>query len=597
MLKLIYGFYKEITRNIFRYLGLFIVSEIIIVGICIPIFTFLGSIALRIANVPYLSNTNLVSVLTTKPFLDIVFLLLLVAILIAIYWQVTFLILGIFQISSGNSLTIRPLLKLSVSRVQHTFVQSVWFLLIYTILILPFGGMGFSTPLLSKVKIPSFLIDYVFHDHPLLLAGLITIYVVTFYLGIRFILVLPLMIGSNVSIRKAIPESWHKTGKRFIKIAVNFLALAVSSSLISAIALFAMVLFQSLWDGMAPTGIAYFAATFNLLIIEAGLLFLNIGLGVAYIMVMINELSDDTNFNRNMAANLVVLREGESPAQHKVLTRIGFVIVIAGALGFNVLYLNGFFNSDPITISHRGVNDGNGVQNTIPSLKNTSRLHPNFVEMDIHETKDHKFVVMHDENLKVLTGVNKAPYQLTLKQLTDLTASENGAKAHVASFDDYFNTAHKLKQRLIIEIKTTPHDDPKMVERFNKEYSKRILAYHDEIHTLDYNVVQTLKKINPKLTVGYILPFNFIGVPQSRADFYTMEYSTLNTSFLINAQISGKQVYAWTVNDDNAMSKMNFMGVDGIITDKLEDLQQNERDLNNKPSFTQRLLNFVVENN
>ena len=215
--------------------------------------------------------------------------------------------------------------------------------------------------------------------------------------------------------------------------------------------------------------------------------------------------------------------------------------------------------------------------------------------MDIHETKDHQFVLMHDENLKNLTGVDKAPHELTLKQLTKLTAHENGSSAKIASLDDYMDAAEKLKQPLLIEFKTTKYDDPKVVERFNAKYGKRILKNHDQVHSLDYDAVEKLKKLNPKLTVGYILPFNFIGVPQSNADFYTMEYSTLNNSFLLTAELTGRKVYAWTVNSDDAMAKLNFMGVDGIITDKLELLQKTTKQLNHHPSYASRLVNFTFE--
>ena len=121
------------------------------------------------------------------------------------------------------------------------------------------------------------------------------------------------------------------------------------------------------------------------------------------------------------------------------------------------------------------------------------------------------------------------------------------------------------------------------------------MANHDEVHSLDYDAVEKLKTLNPKLQVGYILPFNFIGVPQSKADFYTMEHSTLNNSFLITAQLTGRKVYAWTVNDRDVMAKLTFMGVNGIITDNLETLQRTIQQLNHHPNYVSRLLNFTVE--
>lgn len=70
--------------------------------------------------------------------------------------------------------------------------------------------------------------------------------------------------------------------------------------------------------------------------------------------------------------------------------------------------------------------------------------------MDVQETKDGHFVVMHDANLRHLTGVNGTPQDLTLKELTNLTVTENGVQAPVCSFDSYLEKAHKLNQNYLL---------------------------------------------------------------------------------------------------------------------------------------------------
>ena len=141
----------------------------------------------------------------------------------------------------------------------------------------------------------------------------------------------------------------------------------------------------------------------------------------------------------------------------------------------NVFYLTGIDDHAPVTISHRGVNDKNGVQNTIEALKKTAKFKPDYVEIDVHETKDNQFIIMHDENLKKLTGVDKEPKYLTVKQLTQLTAKEDGHRGKVVSLDQYIKAAKKLKQKLLIEIKTTQHDSKNFVANFNKKYGQTIL--------------------------------------------------------------------------------------------------------------------------
>ena len=116
-------------------------------------------------------------------------------------------------------------------------------------------------------------------------------------------------------------------------------------------------------------------------------------------------------------------------------------LAITGNIIENVFYLAGLDDHVPVTISHRGVNDKNGVQNTIESLKKTAKLKPDYVEIDVHETKDNQFVIMHDENLKKLTGKDKRPKELTLNQLTKLIAKEDGYKGKVVSLDQYMQAA------------------------------------------------------------------------------------------------------------------------------------------------------------
>lgn len=587
--------YRYIFKHIFSYIWLFIASTVAVYGILIPIFTLIGSIMLRLARVRYISNTNLIEIISQHPVLDLGLILLILAVIVAIYWQVTFLFLGTMQINYGKKLTIDSLLRLSVQRVRKTFFRSVWFLLIYCILILPFGGLGFSTPLLNKIRIPSFLVDYFLTENRPLLLVMILLYVVTFYLGIRLFLVLPLIILGKRNAHTAVKQSWQITKINFKPIVLR-LVLLFATTIVVIIAGQLLVLGeQTLFDRMTPTGVAFLAASVNLILIEFFMFLSSIAAGAGSLMIMTEYLAGDQRFTTHTHRLSDQLQELSYNVGNQRWIRIIAGLLVIGGIGFNSLYLTGFFSDTPITISHRGVNAKNGVQNTIESLKNTSRLHPDFIEIDIHETKDHQFVLMHDENLKNLTGVDKAPHQLTLKQLTKLTAHENGSSAKIASLDDYMDAAEKLKQPLLIEFKTTKYDDPKVVERFNAKYGQRILKNHDQVHSLDYDAVEKLKELNPKLTVGYILPFNFIGVPQSSANFYTMEYSTLNNSFLLTAELTGRKVYAWTVNSDDAMARLNFMGVDGIITDKLELLQKTVKQLNHHPSYGSRLINFTYE--
>lgn len=55
--------------------------------------------------------------------------------------------------------------------------------------------------------------------------------------------------------------------------------------------------------------------------------------------------------------------------------------------------------------------------------------------MDVQETKDGQFVMMHDANLKSLAGLNVTPQDLTLDELKQLDIYENGYQTNILAYD------------------------------------------------------------------------------------------------------------------------------------------------------------------
>lgn len=255
--------------------------------------------------------------------------------------------------------------------------------------------------------------------------------------------------------------------------------------------------------------------------------------------------------------------------------RLRLAILLVSSLVFGVqgaLLLYYPFDTLPVTISHRGVDNGNAVQNSIEALEKTSQLKPDYIEMDVQETKDGQFIVMHDADLMALTGNTGGTHDYTLAELTAMTASENGMTGPVPSFDEYLEKADELGQKLLVEIKVTDADSPNLTGNFLKKYGQRLIAKGHQMHSLDYRTIIESKQYNEQLVSFFILPFNSI-YPTTVADGYTIEYTSLDQNFMTKSWIRGKSVYAWTPNDKESMTKMLLVQVDGIITDNLTGLK------------------------
>ncbi|WP_367295161.1 glycerophosphodiester phosphodiesterase [Levilactobacillus yonginensis] len=227
-----------------------------------------------------------------------------------------------------------------------------------------------------------------------------------------------------------------------------------------------------------------------------------------------------------------------------------------------------------LTISHRGVDQGVGVQNSLGALRHVQRNHPDYVEMDLHETRDHHWIVLHDENLQVLAKRNVRPHQLTQAQLERLVVHENGYQDHLVGWSTYLQTAERLHQRLLIEIKTTPQDSPGMVARFAREYGSRLISDHDAVHSLDYRVVRQLRQRVPQLRVRYITPFNWVAPRSVSADFYSFQQISVSHQFIRAAHRMGASAYLWTPDSVSAMTRSWALGADGQITNEVSRLQR-----------------------
>lgn len=584
-----WAFWREATHHFFNHWGSYVtlvfMTNVVVSYLAVPAFTWLTAELMRWQHVPYISYTNIGSLVISHPLALVGLALILLAIITLVYWQFAYLLLGITNIRHGRPQSSLAVLGDTVRSIAGASPSTFLFFIGYFIVIIPFGSELFSTPLLSKAKIPAFIVSYLL-EKPIMAVALGLFYVGAAYLGIRLISVLPLMILDQQHSRQAIRLSWQRTrGHFWTYLSRILITLAFVSVTIWAIYV-AIYLGQL---GFDHTHFGLAAATINLLVMEIITEFVVCYSTVIFMMVILSS-------HEGQRLTPTTLLRFHEPAKTKLRTRLfitGGVIFISGLLvTFNLVYLNGFAMSRPLTIAHRGVDHGNGVQNTIPAMVKTSREHPDYVEMDIRETKDHQFVVMHDGNLKTLAGLNRSVSKMTLKQLTAVTVTENGYQAKIPSFEAYLNSAIKHKQKLLIEIKTSRHDSKDLPARFYRQFGQRILANHDEVHTLSYRTMNTLKTDYPKLFVSYIMPYN-LTFPHTKANAYTMESTTLNDTFIDQAEKRHKRVYAWDIDDATQTDQMMFLGVNGVITNNLRTIQQEIKDNTDHPSYANLLLTFM----
>lgn len=565
-----------------------------ILFICLPLLGSTTRFILRRGAIDYLSSDNITIIISQHPGVLLSLIAVLLTILLLVYFEFTFLLMSVYFIKKQVPVSLKQLLELTFFQLKKIRPLTFLFFLAYFLLILPISGLSFNSDLLSKVKIPAFIMDFIFANRWIVVSTFIIFYLLLAYIGIRLIFALPEMILRDRPFKQAVKESWFLTKARFFAILGQFVVIGGSILLLSTAGYLLIITLQIIVEEFLPD-YSLISAVFAMSVLQGVLLF-NIVMSTVGIFYIIVDFMDDEGFLPDIPKWFTPQPSNEKYSAVKNTGIILFAVFFGiGVCLYNMDYLTSAAQTRPIMVSHRGVSGNNSAQNTLAALEKTSAAyHPDYVEMDVQETKDGQFVVMHDFNLRQLTGVDKAPQDLTLKELEKLTVKENGVEEPVVSFDDYLKKADELNQKLLIEIKNSKKDSKDVITRFVTKYEKNILEKKHILQSLTYQTVSDLKKANPNFYVGYILPFNIVGPPVTPADFLTMEYSTINRNFIDSAHQDGKKVYVWTINDSDAISRMMFYGVDGIITDRMDLLNENVKITDEEITYSDKLLNFVL---
>ena len=584
ILKEFAAYTREFRRHWLEYLMLFLSLDLLNQFVIILLFCYITTFVLQAGAIPFVSYQNIITIIMTHTVVFIILIIELLLLLVMIYAQFAYLLHGVRAIYSKN-FTLKNSFKQIWQNIKKIRLGSLLLLALYFLLVIPFADIVFRTPLLAKIQIPEFILDYMTRT-PFLLTILIVFYVVVIFFEVRLLFTLPLMVFGQKKTRTAMKKSWQLTKKmQWWPIIWRLFLLAVFVA--AVLTAFYLVVYglQLLWDFLPGKYPALILAIANLSLIQIGSELVFIWSGVVALFIIFKPLK------------IVPIKEKaiKMHASKKLITFVSVVfgLVVITSIITNIMYLVGVNTHAPVIVSHRGVDNKNGVQNTLEALRKTVKENPNYVEIDLHETKDKQFIVIHDDNLQKLTGVNKNPHDLTPKQLIKLTAKENGHQAKLVSFDQYLKEAKKLNQKLLIEIKTTPNDSKKMLQTFNQKYTKTILKNKYEVQSLDYRVVEGLHQINPKLDVFYIQPYNFT-YPRNVADGYSMEYSTLNSDFIWQAHLQHHPVYAWTINDEKLMKKMMYEQVDGLIIDRVKLAKKTIKEFQDDSSYVNRILNYIT---
>ena len=573
--------FKKIYLNLDKILFLFFLIFMLVDYIWLPLNSVIAGFLLSQTGYLFISYNNIFEIIKNAPIVSLGFVILIAINLLVAYFQLSILFIGARHLLYHEKRTLieysRKVFRESLAFMKKLTISKALFIFLFVAMLFPFIRKIFKIYYFNKIVIPEFIQTYMEDKYWMWWVAIISLSLLFFYVSVRLMFALPKVFYEKMSVKDSVLYSLEKTKNNFWFYAWHLFLIIVKTNLFFYLPLIPILSIQFIVDSITQKE-SLVLAIINFVLIKN-----------FHYMALTYFLVKFSSFLTGEELDIMPRREKDHIMRWGVMVCASTFFAIEG---YN--YLEAPVVNPPLVISHRGVSNGNGVQNTIQSLEKTAQLKPDLIEMDIQETKDGQFVMMHDANLRGLAGLNKTPQDLTLEELQQIDIHENGYTTKISSFDDYLNRANELHQKLLIEIKTSHKDSPQMMDHFLEKYAAKIKVYGHQMQSLDYHVVEKVTQYDKDIPIYFILPYNSV-FPRTNATGYTMEYSTLDEYFVTKLWNTEQKLYVWTINSSESFDKSFRLGVNGMITDNLKMIKDELETAQEDPEYTDLLLKKATE--
>ena len=580
----IYNLFSNVLKNINRYKFTYISIAAIIqlMLICgLWLISRIFQLALTLAGEEHLDKNNILHILT-NPYSFVILNLLVLIVAFFMFIEFSILTFTIYGQLTEKQYSFRSILANAWTKTKNLAGFQTLFFIFYFLITIPTINLGVKSVLAKNLFIPKFISSEIMKTNSgLIIWGLIMI--VFAYLNLRLIFTLPLTAVGDENILDSIKRSWEltKTGKR--KLVLTILLFEIIYLLIAAV-LTGIITYICIYfdnDGNNPIIQTLFFSS-----ISGIIFFLGVISKVTVITSLITVLIDHNEISEKLVNNL-----NENKKKSRLVVTLTTVIIVVAVLvnGFNI-YGNGV-NKNIETIAHRGY-VAKGVENSIEALEGAAEVGADYVEFDIILTKDNKFVVMHDYNLKRLAGLNKRVQDMNFDEVVGLTIKQGNYTSKIPSLEEFVNKAKELNMKLVIELKPHGAEPSNYIDILIGEI-KRLKLENYKFMSLNSKVMEELETKVPNLETGYVIPIQFGNFHHSNVDFIVIEDFSYRDRLVEQARKENKQVFVWTINNPALITKYLQSPADGIITDETE-LVKDEKDiLENNYTYYDKILRLI----
>ena len=548
--------------------------KLVAFAVIFPIVLFAINFLMKIAGVNYLTNEYIQRAMTHPVVIFAIFLAIGIFVFYCTY-EMTYLSVCFETKRTSCNASLVDIFYNSYKVFKNVFKsRHVGLSIFYFISILASNVTVWFNVLYSETN-TNLIKMYIIRNHWYIKVEVIFVFIIIYAIVIPGIYAMNICMMEGLGFREAYKKSArmvkkHPMGTISALVVYNLVMLAIIGITYVLISVFLVAGVKIL--NMAYLGNAIFLSALRTerLIIKCILVCVAIPLSFSAISHMYYKYTDvdDITFE------FTDIQEG--PAKRR---KIIYSIVLTVAVVADAFYLIMTFNDNPFenvaifhetkVMAHRGASTET-PENTMAAFQKAIDDMADYIELDVQLTSDGEVIVMHDSNAYRTTGVDENIANMTYKEVRRLDAGSWYSVEYKGEKVPGLREVLELAQgKIKLNIELKPADNSEelarktvaLIEKYNMENDCVITSFSS-------SALSAAKSCDENIRVGYILSAAY-------GDYYDMkniDFFSVNAAFLSKRTIdaihnSGKQVYAWTVNNKDSIKNLTNKGVDGVITD------------------------------
>ena len=571
------GAFYLIWRNKWSFISVGILLQFV-VGIGAAALSWVFQLALLLSGASNIDKNNILTTLTNP--LSLVALILFAIVFAFLFMlEMRTMIALIYLSRTDQHLSFKKVFRQSFGRLKDFSGWNLLHFLFYMVLTLPVAGLFIGSTLTDGLYIPNFITGE-FSKTTAGAIGLFIVQLLLIYLNLRLIYTVPNIVIEELPFGAAMRKSWEMTKKGGIRLILRIFSFEFILSVTGILLILGLVFASSQLD---KTGQHIWVQTIFLVLIRLYIFLFSV-------MSKLGTLGIILDNGWEAPSRSVIKTRGSRKMKGLFVLTFLFLLAQSGMAAFDLATLE--VNDQVKIVAHRGY-VAKGVENSLEALEAAAKEKASYVEMDILLTKDHQFVIMHDYNLKRLAGVDKDVKDMTLAEVQGLEIQQDGHTSHIPSFEEFVTRAKELKMPLLVELKPHGAEPENYVDLFVQKMKELGVEKDYPTMSLDLSVMEKVEKKAPEIKTGYVIPIQFGSFENTSVDFFAIEDFSYQEDLVTQAHEMKKELYVWTINDEQKLTAYLQRPVDGIITDEVAEAQSLKKNLKKNKTYFDRFLSLV----